>query len=123
MSSLLQPLEGCIQQLWCRAAAYGLPVLILSAVLCLSAGAKAKGLPAGVRLEDLQMVKVEATPSTLPDYNPDMDCQFFHTRQVGTWMLVQSQDVLGIKAVPLFSEGTSTLFASCAAQSPSVLLR
>ena len=32
------------------------------------------------------MVKVEAIPSTLPDYNPDMDCQFFHTRQVGTWL-------------------------------------
>ena len=52
------------------------------------------------------MVKVEAIPSTLHDYNPDMDCQFFHTRQVGTclrhWMLVQFQDAWGIKPVTAF---------------------
>ena len=42
---------------------------------------KVRGLPANVKLEDLQVTKAEAIPA-VTDRNPDVECEFFHTRQV-----------------------------------------
>ena len=42
---------------------------------------KARGLPGGMKVVDLLMTKVEAIP-TVTDRNPDVECEFFHTRQV-----------------------------------------
>ncbi len=34
-----------------------------------------------MKMEDLQMAKVEPI-SSVSDHNPDVECEFFHTRQV-----------------------------------------
>ena len=44
---------------------------------------KVRGLPTNVKLEDLQMTKAEAIPA-VSDRNPDVECEFFHTRQVAS---------------------------------------
>ncbi|KAL0048475.1 hypothetical protein WJX82_004140 [Trebouxia sp. C0006] len=41
---------------------------------------KARGLPGGMKVEDLLVAKVEPIPS-VSDRNPDVECEFFHTRQ------------------------------------------
>lgn len=41
---------------------------------------KARGLPGGVKLEDLQVQQAGPIPS-VTDSNPDVECEFFHTRQ------------------------------------------
>lgn len=41
---------------------------------------KARGLPGGMKVEDLHMAKVEPIPA-ITDRNPDVECEFFHTRQ------------------------------------------
>lgn len=46
-----------------------------------SAGPKARGLPTGIRLEDLLAAKCEAIPGTAGSLGPQIDCEFFHTRQ------------------------------------------
>ncbi len=40
-----------------------------------------RGLPGGMKVEDLLVAKVEPIPS-VSDRNPDVECEFFHTRQV-----------------------------------------
>lgn len=42
---------------------------------------KARGLPGGVKIEDLQVQQADPIPS-VSDRNPDVECEFFHTRQV-----------------------------------------
>ena len=47
---------------------------------------KARGLPGGMKVEDLHMAKVEPIPA-VTDRNPDVECEFFHTRQVRNCLL------------------------------------
>ena len=44
---------------------------------------KARGLPGGVKIEDLLVQQAASIPS-VSDRNPDVECEFFHTRQVGS---------------------------------------
>ncbi len=47
-------------------------------------GGKARGLPSGVHLSDLVPTKTEPIPATHDEGNPEMQCEFFDTRQVCT---------------------------------------
>ena len=67
---------------------------------------KARGLPGGVKIEDLQVQQADPIPS-VTDRNPDVECEFFHTRQVGSactphqlCLLVLTASLQGMHQVP-----------------------
>ena len=58
---------------------------------------KARGLPGGVKIEDLQVQQADPIPS-VSDRNPDVECEFFHTRQV--WLSLTRTDSHRISSLP-----------------------
>ena len=50
-------------------------------------GSHPKALPAGINMEDLVQDHVEAIPGTHDEGNPDMESEFFDTRQARATLL------------------------------------
>ena len=58
-------------------------------LLCSGQEGKAKGLPAGIKLSDLRAEKVERIPPTHDEGNPLQTSEFFDTRQVQNWTIIE----------------------------------